>query len=89
MDVEFTSVLTDSTKLVIYYLSVGFLWLDDVQSNHQIDYRDRVICHFLLVSDARSYEICQNNHRQPLVKGAVFGRHPDSIHSMQVETNQK
>ena len=62
MDVEFTSFLTDITKLVLYYLGGGVLWLYESLSNHQTDARDRAVYNNAFVSNLRSYERCQNNH---------------------------
>ena len=42
VDVEFKSVLTDITKLVLYYMGGGIMWLDDAQSNYQAYARDNV-----------------------------------------------
>ena len=89
MDVEFTSVLTESTKLVLYYLGGGVPWLDDVISNHQKDDMDRVGYNIMFGSDERSYERCKNNHQHPQVKGGVVVSHPESIFSINVETCNK
>ena len=89
MDVEFKNVLTESNKLVLYYLGGGVPWLDDVQSNYQTDVRDCIRYYIAFVSDAGSYKRCQKNHRHPQVKVAVVGRHIDSICSMQVDTHHK
>ena len=79
------SFLMESTKLVLYYLGGGVPGLDDIQYNHQTDARYRIGYDIAFGSDARSYERYQNNHRQPQVKGAVVGKHTNSICSMQVE----
>ena len=89
VDVELMSVLTEITKLAIYYLSSGIPWLDGVWSNHKKYARYCVGYDIVFGSDASSYKIFQNNHRHLQVKGAVVDRHPNSISSMQVETNIK
>ena len=62
MGMEWTSFLTEITKLALYYLGGGVPWLDDVQSNHQTDARDSVGYGIAFSSDKMSY-----NRRQKII----------------------